>query len=131
MGYLGISGYPDDLSNSIFVCDVVSNLIHRNILKLEGGAFKAKRPPAEKTSEFFASKDNHFRPIALELGPDGALYLADMQREVIEHPDYIPSKLKKEMIYIHHSYHLLKPNNLNQPISRIQFIETLFRFIQL
>ena len=97
MGYLGISGYPDDLSNSIFVCDVVSNLIHRNILKLEGGAFKAKRPPAEKTSEFFASKDNHFRPIALELGPDGALYLADMQREVIEHPDYIPSKLKKEM----------------------------------
>ena len=97
MGYLGISGYPEDLSGSIFVCDVVSNLIHRNLLQPKGGAYIAKRAPKEKKSEFLASSDNYFRPVALELGPDGALYLADMQREVIEHPDYIPSKLKKKM----------------------------------
>jgi len=95
MGYLGISGYPEDLSESIFVCDVVGNLIHRNLLKLNGGAYIAMRSPIEKTSEFFASSDNHFRPVALELGPDGALYIADMQRAVIEHPDYIPSKIKR------------------------------------
>ena len=97
MGYLGISGYPEDLSGSIFVCDVVSNLVHRNLLQSKGGAYIAKRSPTEKTSEFLASSDNYFRPVAIELGPDGALYLADMQREVIEHPDYIPSKLKKKM----------------------------------
>ncbi|MEC9331812.1 MAG: PVC-type heme-binding CxxCH protein [Verrucomicrobiota bacterium] len=97
MGYLGIAGYPEDLSGSIFVCDVVSNLIHRNLLQPKGGAYIAKRAPTEKKSEFLASSDNYFRPVALELGPDGALYLADMQREVIEHPDYIPSKLKKKM----------------------------------
>ena len=97
MGYLGISDYPEDLSSSIFICDVVSNLIHRNLLQSKGGAYIAKRAPTEKKSEFLASSDNYFRPVALELGPDGALYLADMQREVIEHPDYIPSKLKKKM----------------------------------
>jgi putative membrane-bound dehydrogenase-like protein len=95
MGYLGIAGYPGDLSGSVFVCDVVGNLIHRNLLKLNGGAYISMRSPIEKTSEFFASSDNHFRPIAVELGPDGALYIADMQRAVIEHPDYIPSKIKR------------------------------------
>ena len=97
MGYLGISGYPEDLSGNIFVCDVVSNLIHRNLLQSKGGSYISKRSPTEKKSEFLASSDNCFRPVAIELGPDGALYLADMQREVIEHPDYIPSKLKKKM----------------------------------
>ena len=97
MGYLGISGYPGDLSGSVFVCDVVGNLINRNLLTLNGGAYTAMRSPIEKKSEFFASSDNHFRPIAVELGPDGALYIADMQRAVIEHPDYIPSKIKRGM----------------------------------
>ena len=55
MGYLGISGYPEDLSGSIFVCDVVSNLVHRNLLQSKGGAYIAKRSPTEKTSEFLAS----------------------------------------------------------------------------
>ena len=97
MGYLGISGYPGDLSGSIFVCDVVGNLINRNLLELNGGAYTAMRSPIEQKSEFFASSDNHFRPIAIELGPDGAIYVADMQRAVIEHPDYIPSKIKRGM----------------------------------
>ena len=97
MGYLGIEGYPEDLSGSVFICDVVGNLIHRNILTLNGGAYTALRSPTEKKSEFFASSDNHFRPIAVELGPDGALYIADMQRSVIEHPDYIPNKIKRSI----------------------------------
>ena len=97
MGYLGIEGYPEDLSGSVFICDVVGNLIHRNILTLNGGAYSALRSPTEKKSEFFASSDNHFRPTAVELGPDGALYIADMQRSVIEHPDYIPNKIKQRV----------------------------------
>ena len=97
MGYLGIDGYPEDLSGSVFICDVVGNLIHRNILTLNGGAYSALRSPTEKKSEFFASSDNHFRPTAVELGPDGALYIADMQRSIIEHPDYIPNKIKQRV----------------------------------
>jgi putative heme-binding domain-containing protein len=47
--------------------------------------------------EFLASRDVSFRPTAIEHGPDGAVWLLDMQRDVIEHPDYIPAEVKKKL----------------------------------
>jgi putative membrane-bound dehydrogenase-like protein len=94
MGYLGLPGYPGDLPGSVFVCDVVGNLVHRDVLQPDGPIFVARRASAEQAGEFFGSRDAAFRPVGLELGPDGALYLLDMQRDVIEHPDYIPEKVK-------------------------------------
>ena len=93
MGFLGHLGWPEDLPGSIFVCDVVGNLVHRDVLSPDGPILKGSRAPREQTREFFASRDHSFRPTGVELGPDGALYLLDMQRDVIEHPDYIPKKL--------------------------------------
>ncbi|MGC3967013.1 MAG: HEAT repeat domain-containing protein [Pirellulales bacterium] len=40
--------------------------------------------------EFLASRDNWFRPSMVRTGPDGALWVADMYRLVIEHPEWIP-----------------------------------------
>ncbi|MCB1129182.1 MAG: dehydrogenase, partial [Verrucomicrobiae bacterium] len=68
-------------------------LVHRDLLVPDGPILRATRAPEEQTREFLASRDNAFRPVGLELGPDGALYLLDMHRDVIEHPDYIPKKL--------------------------------------
>jgi len=93
MGYLGHRGWPEDLPGSLFVCDVVGNLVHRDVLSPDGPILKGSRAPQEQTLEFFASRDHRFRPTGVELGPDGALYLLDMQRDVIEHPDYIPKKM--------------------------------------
>src|SRR5262249_4290208 len=42
-----------------------------------------------------ASTDNWFRPVYLCLGPDGALYLADFYREIIETPLSLPDDIKK------------------------------------
>jgi putative membrane-bound dehydrogenase-like protein len=97
MGYVGWPGYPGDLPGSIFVCDVVGNLVHRDVLDPSGPVFTARRAPTETNREFFASRDLAFRPVGLELGPDAALYLIDMQRDVIEHPDYIPQKVKDKL----------------------------------
>lgn len=97
MGYVGVPGYPGDLGGSVFVCDVVGNLVHRDVLMADGPVFVARRSPTEQQREFFASTDNAFRPVGVELGPDGALYLIDMQRDVIEHPDYIPAKVKEKL----------------------------------
>src|SRR5690606_11468210 len=36
-----------------------------------------------------------FRPVNLEWGPDGALYVVDMYRAVIEHPQYMPEELQQ------------------------------------
>jgi putative membrane-bound dehydrogenase-like protein len=89
--------YPGNLLGSILVCDVVGNLVHRDLIEEFGPSFVAKRSPDEQRGEFFASLDNAFRPTGVELGPDGALYLIDMQRDVIEHPDYIPHKVKAKL----------------------------------
>ena len=97
MGFVGMPGYPGDLPGSIFVCDVVGNLVHRDLLVSDGPIFSAHRSTGEQTREFFGSRDPAFRPVGLELGPDGALYLIDMQRDVIEHPDYIPQKMKDKL----------------------------------
>jgi putative heme-binding domain-containing protein len=45
--------------------------------------------------EFLASRDLWFSPVNLETGPDGALYVVDMYRAVIEHPAWMPEELRK------------------------------------
>jgi putative membrane-bound dehydrogenase-like protein len=96
LGYIGHPAY-----GSLFGCtvvgDVVANLMHRDVLEPIGPIFRARRAPEEQTSEFIASTDNSARFTGLELGPDGALYLINMQRDVIEHPDYIPEKVKAKL----------------------------------
>jgi putative membrane-bound dehydrogenase-like protein len=97
MGFIGFSAFGGDLFGSVLVCDVVGNLVHRDVLSLRGPGFVASRSPAEGKREFLASRDRAFRPVGLELGPDGALYLIDMQRDVIEHPDYIPDPVRQKL----------------------------------
>lgn len=97
MGLLESGPLHEKLGTSIFVCDVVCNLVHRDLLHPDGAAFRAARAPEELDREFIASHDPACRPIGLEHGPDGALYLLDMQRDVIEHPDYIPERVLEKM----------------------------------
>lgn len=97
MGLLESGPLHAQLSRSIFVCDVVCNVVHRDLLRPDGAAFRASRAPEEQNREFIASRDPAFRPIGFEHGPDGAMYLVDMQRDVIEHPDYIPERVLEGM----------------------------------
>ncbi|MFQ5732767.1 MAG: PVC-type heme-binding CxxCH protein [Planctomycetaceae bacterium] len=85
---------PEYVGNS-FVSEPVHNLVHREIVAKTGVSFTSRRPKDEQKSEFLASRDNWFRPTMIKTGPDGALYVADMYRLVIEHPQYIPKELQK------------------------------------
>ena len=78
-----------------FVSEPVHNLIHREVMSGDGVTFNSRRADDEQESEFLASRDNWFRPTMIKVGPDGALYIADMYREVIEHTQYIPRELQK------------------------------------
>src|SRR3954469_6760903 len=80
-----------------FVCDPVHNLVHHTILTDAGVTFTAARAADEQTSEFFASTDNWCRPVQAQTGPDGALWVVDMYRFMIEHPEYLPPIGKKEL----------------------------------
>ncbi|HEY7314851.1 MAG TPA: PVC-type heme-binding CxxCH protein [Gemmataceae bacterium] len=90
-------GFPEAYRGNVFVCDPANNLIHRDVLTDNGATFTAKRAAGEESCEFLASTDNWFRPVHLTLGPDGALYVLDFYREVIETPLSLPDDIKKKL----------------------------------
>ena len=98
----GITIYDGDVWDSefkgdAFIADCGSNLVHRKKLYPDGPKMTAIRPEDERKTEFLASTDNWFRPVQMEVGPDGALYIADMYREVIEHPWSLPQGIKQHI----------------------------------
>ncbi|CAN5480760.1 hypothetical protein BH10PLA2_BH10PLA2_27910 [soil metagenome] len=87
--------FPEEYRSNTIMCDPANNLMHRDRLEQNGSVFKAVR--ADLKSEFLASTDNWFRPVALAIGPDGALYVADFYREAIETPLSLPEDIKKQV----------------------------------
>ena len=88
--------WPAEFRGDVFVADCGSNLIHRK--KLTGDLVRrGVRAAGEERSEFLASTDNWFRPVAFANAPDGNLWFADMYREVIEHPWSLPEPLKSKL----------------------------------
>lgn len=81
----------EEYYGNAFTCEAVHNLVHREILTGDATGFNARRAADEQESEFLASRDNWFRPAQVRTGPDGALYVVDMYRFLIEHPRWIPA----------------------------------------
>ena len=86
---------PQEFRGNVFVCEPTGNLVQRAILEPDGVTFKSRNPHTDARREFLASRDDWFRPVDLQNGPDGALYVVDMYRAVIEHPEWVPDELKK------------------------------------
>ncbi len=94
--------YRDELfgphfAGNSFVSEPVHNLVHREQLTASGATFNSRRAADELAAEFLASTDNWFRPTMIRTGPDGALWIADMYRETIEHPQWIPADWQKRL----------------------------------
>jgi mono/diheme cytochrome c family protein len=87
--------FPDDAHRNVFVPESGGHLIGR--LKLNDGITpEATRfYPAEQ--EFLASTDERFRPVNARVGPDGALYVADMYHGIIEHVIFMVPWLTKQI----------------------------------
>lgn len=80
--------FPEEYSNTYFFCDPQRNVVHADHLSVNGATFTASRIAEEE--EFMASTENWFRPVNTTIGPDGALYVVDMYRKLVEHPAFIP-----------------------------------------
>ena len=81
-----------DQGLAVFVADPSANVVHRAVVDAHGAAAEAGR--GRPGVEFLASTDPLFRPVNLRVGPDGALYVLDMHRGVIEHPEWIPDRME-------------------------------------
>jgi putative membrane-bound dehydrogenase-like protein len=93
--FYGGGAFGPGYENTIWVADVVLNLIHVDKVSASGAGLNASRVLHKK--EFLASRDRSFRPVNMTVGPDGVLYVVDMYRAVIEHPEWIPDDLEKSM----------------------------------
>lgn len=98
----GITVYRDDLfgpefTDNLFYGDSVYNIVGRLIPRREGVVLRGDRGSAEQNREFLASHDVWYRSAALHTGPDGALWICDMHRFVIEHPEWIDDELEKTL----------------------------------
>ncbi|KAA2239156.1 c-type cytochrome [Chitinophaga agrisoli] len=85
----------DGFEGNAFVAEPSANLIKRNLLQDSGYIVKGEQ--AYKEREFLASTDERFRPVNLYEGPDGALYILDMYRGIIQHKTYLTPYLRNEI----------------------------------
>ncbi|RVU00689.1 dehydrogenase [Mucilaginibacter limnophilus] len=87
--------FGDAYNDNAFVAEPSANLIKRNLLTLQGNITRGRE--AYEGREFLASVDERFRPVNLYDGPDGALYIVDMYRGIIQHKVYLTPYLKHEI----------------------------------
>jgi putative membrane-bound dehydrogenase-like protein len=76
--------WPDEYRNLHFVCECTVNLVHQDRLSPDGVTFKGTKV---RTEEFVAGTDLWFRPVDTQIGPDGALYIADFYNQAVVHND--------------------------------------------
>jgi putative heme-binding domain-containing protein len=87
-GSTGIAGaavyeaddFPPECRGSMFVGNVVTNVVHRDVLQWKGSS-----PWVDTPEDFVACDDWWFRPVDLQIGPDGGLYIADFYNCIIGH----------------------------------------------
>jgi mono/diheme cytochrome c family protein/glucose/arabinose dehydrogenase len=76
-----------EFGQDAYVPEPAGNLVKRFTLTEKDGAITGAN--ALKGEEFLASTDERFRPVNAYTGPDGALYLADMYRGIIQHKGFL------------------------------------------
>ncbi|MEC7906754.1 MAG: PVC-type heme-binding CxxCH protein [Verrucomicrobiota bacterium] len=89
--------FPSSKINA-FACEPFQSLVQRIELSPDGPTFAGKRVPAEEGLDFFASSDRWCRPVMIRTGPDGALWVADMYRYIIEHPQWLTEEGRIELL---------------------------------
>jgi putative membrane-bound dehydrogenase-like protein len=84
--------FPAPYNNGVtFVAEPVSNLVHADRLIDSGASFIASRVLENK--EFLSSSDSWSRPVNFYVGPDGALYVLDYYRRLIESPEWMSDEV--------------------------------------
>ncbi len=80
IAYYAADHFPAAYRDNIFIGNVVTSRVNRDHLEHRGSSPRAIAEP-----DFVVSDDPWFRPVDIELGPDGALYIADFYNRIIGH----------------------------------------------
>jgi putative heme-binding domain-containing protein len=72
--------FPDDWQGQLITCDFRGHRVNRFALTENGSGFTSKQLP-----DLVSSTHAAFRPVDVNHGPDGAIYLADWYNPIIQH----------------------------------------------
>jgi mono/diheme cytochrome c family protein/glucose/arabinose dehydrogenase len=87
--------FPKEFDGNAFVCEPAANLIKRNLLtRHPDGTISAKH--AYENAEFLTSTYERFRPVNLNVGLDGALYVIDMHHGLLQHKAYLTTYCREQ-----------------------------------
>ena len=96
------SQFPERFRNRFFVAEPAANAVAE--LALTKGQLSASTEhilyPDKiwQQREFLASTDERFRPVDVSMGPDGALYVIDMYRGIIQDHIFLTDQLRDEAL---------------------------------
>jgi mono/diheme cytochrome c family protein/glucose/arabinose dehydrogenase len=115
---------PGDLYGNVFLAEPAANLVSRIILEDTGTTLRARK--AYENAEFLASTDERFRPVYLSNGPDGALYVVDFYRGILQDRasttgylrDYIVSHKMEQPIELGRIYRVVHESMRRDPPPR-------------
>jgi putative membrane-bound dehydrogenase-like protein len=86
--------YPKEYWNRVaFVNEPTIRLVHNAIIEPDGAGFKEK-----DGWNLMASSDEWFGPVQAEVGPDGAVWIADWYNFIIQHNVFVPAQSPSEFI---------------------------------
>ncbi|MEO6036027.1 MAG: c-type cytochrome, partial [Verrucomicrobiota bacterium] len=80
MVFYAAANFPAEFRDNTFIGNVMTCRINRDSFIVHGSTRLANEEP-----DFLSSDDPWFRPVDLQLGPDGALYVADFYNRIIGH----------------------------------------------
>ena len=80
--------FPKEFAGNVFIPEPAGNLVKRVIIDEKDAVLTAKNAYGANT-EFMTSTDERFRPVNAYTGPDGALYITDMYRGIIQHKGFL------------------------------------------
>jgi mono/diheme cytochrome c family protein/glucose/arabinose dehydrogenase len=90
-------GLLPDCDGDVFVCEPAGNVVRRVRLRDHDDLLAGANLYEAERGEFLTSTDERFRPVHLTTGFDGALYVVDMYRGVIQHRNFVTSWLRAQI----------------------------------
>ncbi|MFT5033816.1 MAG: mono/diheme cytochrome c family protein [Bacteroidia bacterium] len=94
--------FPKNFWSDVFVPEPAANAVVQLRANFEDFEVQAQHMayPDDRWGkrEFVTSTDERFRPVDAKVGPDGALYLIDMYRGIIQHKDFLTDELREQIL---------------------------------
>lgn len=88
--------FPPGARGNVFLAEPAGNIVRRAVLTEDERGISARN--YYEKMEFLASSDERFRPVNCYSGPDGALYVLDMARGVIQHRIFVTTYLRLQIL---------------------------------